>query len=380
MSASDASQHNDSGAVPGLGQGLPFGTLAFLGAAGSLVTCYGTIAAATLFGIEITTINPHVQAVAMWGMGLVALFALWNDRRRHERSYPLAVAGSGVAILIGSLYLHYDQRFEVLAYVLLVMGALLNQRAMVGRLYDRVLTQAAEIRGFNQTLEHKVDRQVQEIERLSRLKDFLAPSIAELVVAEGRDALLDSHRRYIACLICDVRDFTALSERFEPEETMSILRAFHGLVGDLTLERNGTIGHRAGDGCMVFFNDPVPCQDPVLEAARLALDIRKRWAGKDAFWQRLGQPVGIGIGIASGYATLGLLSDRGQADYTAIGNVVNVTARLCEIAAPNEILIERRAFLEMEESADAEPRAGVELKGLRDPVDFLALNGLRPAG
>jgi len=180
-----------------------------------------------------------------------------------------------------------------------------------------------------------IRRQVREIERLGRLKGFLAPQVAEMVMGEGKEGLLDSHRRYIACLFCDIRGFTSFSERVEPEEAISLLQVYHERVGGLVADRRGTIGLRAGDGLMVFFNDPIPCEEPVKEAVMLALEIQGAVQDVREHWQRLGHSIGVGIGIASGYATLGLLGSQGRADYTAIGNVVNIAARLCGEAKDN---------------------------------------------
>jgi class 3 adenylate cyclase len=356
---------------------LPFGTLAFIGAIGSLLTCYGSIVAAAILGIEPYGINPHLQAVVMWGLGLLAIFALWRDRRRHEQVLPLAMGAAGVALLVFLLYVHYDTRFEILAYVLLLVAALLNQNAMVTRLYRTVRQQAHEIGDLNRNLEDRVQRQVHEIERLGRLKDFLAPPVAELVIAEGKDALLESHRRYIACLFCDIRNFTSLSESVEPEEAISLLQTFHERLGILIAERQGTIGYRAGDGLMVFFNDPLTCDQPVLNAVELAVEMRDGLEDLLQRWQRLGHQIGIGIGIASGYATLGMMGGHGRADYTAIGNVVNIASRLCDQAKGGEILIDQRAYLEVEDQIEAEPCGQRALKGVGNPIETYRVVGLK---
>lgn len=347
---------------------MPFGTLAFVGALGSLITCYGSIAATALFGMDAFGMNPHLQAVVMWGFGVMAIFGLWRDRRVHGRNHPIIVAGAGLTVLLLALYVSYDQRVEILAYVGLVAGALLNQTAMLAGLNETVVEQSEEIRELNRSLEREVKDQVGEIERLNRLKEFLPPSVAELIVSEGGERILESHRRYIACLVCDIRDFTRLSERLEPEEAIAVLREYHDTIGALIAHRNGTIGHRAGDGFMVFFNDPVPCERPVLECTRLAWEIRDVWQAAQAPWERRGYPMGIGVGIAAGYATLGLLGQRGGADYTAIGNVVNLASRLCDLAAAGEILIDERAYLDAEEAVEIGRSTRHELKGISDPV------------
>jgi Adenylate and Guanylate cyclase catalytic domain len=258
---------------------LPFGLLAFAFALASLATCYAGILAAYLLGLEPLSINYHVQAVLMWGFALLAVFALWRDRRHHGNNLPFALAVVAAAVLVGTLYISYAIEFEIIAYVLLVIAAVLNQNVFLTRLNVTVRQQASEIDALNKNLERKVEHQDHEIGRLARLKQFLAPQVADLVVSEGKDSLLDTHRRYIACLFCDIRDFTAVSEDIEPEEVIAILQDYHEAVGSLVLQHQGTIGYRAGDGLMVFFNDPIPCEEPVLDAVRLALEIRAAFIG-----------------------------------------------------------------------------------------------------
>jgi len=348
---------------------LPFGALAFLGAFGSLISCYGTIFASTFAGSQAWSPNPHLQAVTMWSFGLLAIFALWRDRRKHSSIIPIVVGIIGVLILLFALYVRYDIRFEILSYICLVVAALLNQNMMIGKLYQTVRGQAEEIEEFNMNLEKKVEEQVSEIERLNRLKGFLAPQVAELVLAENREYLLESHRQYIACLFCDIRNFTTLSEAVEPEEIISLLQSYHERMGQLVSRHGGTIGFRAGDGLMIFFNDPMPRDQPVADAVRLAIDIRAASDDLCAHWKRLGYPVGVGIGLASGYATLGLVGHEGGATYTAIGNVVNIASRLCEQAENGELLIDRRAYLDAEGQISAESRGSLMLKGIGKEVE-----------
>lgn len=356
---------------------LPFGALAFVGAVGSLLTCYGSLFVSSIFGVETLGIHPDIQAAVMWGFGLVALVALWFDRRHHARNLPLLIGAVGLGVLLFGLYVHYDVHGEILAYVMLVVAALLNQTAMVRALNSTVVRQAKEIQDFNQHLEDKVQRQVKEIECLSRLKDFLAPSVAEIVINEDRESLLESHRRYIACMFCDIRNFTIFSKSLEPEEIIEILQVFHEELGRLIAERNGTINHRAGDGLMVFFNDPIPCETPVLDAVMLALDIQDAWPQLRKRWQRLGQDVGIGVAITSGHATIGLVGNQGNSDYTAIGNCVNLAARLCDQAQEGEVLIDKRAYLDVENVIEAEECETRELKGIGSSVESYRVVGLK---
>ncbi len=358
---------------------LPFGIPAFVCAITSLAMCYVNIIVASVLGVASLGLNPHVQAVLMWSIALLAVLALWRDRRRHGNNLPVVLAAVAVGVLIGTLYVHYVDEWEAAAYVLLVVAVMLNQNVFLGLLNRTVRQQAREIEALNQSLEHKVEDQSHEIGRLARLKQFLSPQVAELVMSEGKYKLLDTHRRYIACLFCDIRDFTAASENIEPEEVIAILQAYHERIGGLVTEHHGTIGYRAGDGLMAFFNDPIPCEEPVLEAVRLALDIRAAFNEISEPWLKLGHPIGLGIGIASGYATLGLIGFQGRTDYTAIGGVVNIAARLCDKAADGQILLSQRAFVDVKTGIRVDRLGSFELKGVRNPVETYSLGGLGEA-
>ncbi|MEM7024154.1 MAG: adenylate/guanylate cyclase domain-containing protein [Pseudomonadota bacterium] len=367
---------------PDVAQGWqpPFGLLAMVGASISLVFCYGQVLISLvmpLFGLASFDLNIHLQAVFMWLFGLVTVYGLMRDRRAHGSIVPLATGVFAVLIIAGTLYTFYDIRLLIMGYVLLVIAALLNQIAMLNSLKWQVEARASELSRLNTTLEEQVETQVSEIERLARLKRFLAPEVAKMITSEGKEGLLDSHRRYIACLFCDIRNFTPLSENLEPEEVMEVLQVYHERIGTLIADSGGTIGFRAGDGVMVFFNDPVPCDNPSLEAARLALGIRDAFADARRKWERLGKSLTIGIGIASGYATLGLVGDASRRDYTAIGNVVNLASRLCDQASGDEILMDRRAFLDIEADCATEPQRSLDLKGIGRAVETHALVALR---
>jgi class 3 adenylate cyclase len=356
---------------------LPFGIPAFVFAVASLATCYAGIATAYLLGFDYLDMNAHLQAVLMWGFALLAVGALWWDRRLHHNNLPLAVAAVAAAILITTLYVRYAIEFEIIAYVLLVIAAVLNQNVFLTFLNRRVRDQADEIDALNRDLERKVEHQDHEIGRLARLKQFLPPQVADLVVSEGNDSLLDTHRRYVACLFCDIRNFTSVSEDVEPEEVIAILQAYHERVGRLVIEHRGTIGYRAGDGLMVFFNDPIPCEQPVLDAVRLAIDIRAAFDEVRGPWLKLGLPIGLGLGIASGYATLGLVGLQGRTDYTAIGGAVNIAARLCDQAADGQILLSQRAYADIEPVVRVERLGTFKLKGVRNDVEAFDVLGLK---
>lgn len=361
---------------------LLFGSLAFIGAAASLVFCYAQVLIslfAPLIGLGTFELNVHVQAAFMWGFGLVTVVGLVRDRRQHNSNLPLVLSVCAVAVIAGTLYTYYDVRILILGYVLLVISALINQTAKLGSLNQEVRAQSGQLRDLNRTLEERVRSQVSEIEKLARLKQFLSTEVADLITAEGKESLLDSHRRLIACLFCDVRNFTTFSEAVEPEEVMDVLQAFHEGIGQLVAKHGGTIGYRAGDGMMVIFNDPLPCDDPAADAAKLAFEMKSAFADIQARWRALGHDLGLGIGIAYGYATLGLIGSEGRYDYTAIGNVVNIAARLCDRAEDGQVLVDKRAQLEIDGAARTEPIGLLDLKGMGVQVETFEVTALGAA-
>ncbi len=378
-----AAEHSSRAVADGIGVAteefrisMPIGIGAVLAALASLATCYSGILLTYLVGYEALSINPHAQAVLMWVFALLAVSFLWRDRKRHAKELPLVLGGIAAAILIITLYFGYDERVEALAYVLLVIAALLNQNFILDALNHTVRNQTREIEALNERLTEKVKRQEGEIDRLGRLKQFLAPQVAELVVEENSDELLKTHRQYISCLFCDIRNFTAVSEAIEPEEAITLLQQFHDEVGQLVALHKGTIGYRAGDGLMVFFNDPVPCDQPVLQAVRLAKAISEAFEEIRAPWQKLGHAMGLGIGISSGYATLGLIGFHGRADYTAIGGVVITASRLCDFAIDGQILLNQRALLDIEEYVETEELGERKMKGIGNPVQIFRVLSL----
>ena len=259
---------------------------------------------------------------------------------------------------------------------MLLVAAFLNQNRSLAFLNRQVQAQAAELASVNHSLERRVNDQVEEIEKLARLKRFLPGEVADLITDEDKESLLESHRRYIACLFCDIRRFTSMTESMEPEDVMSVLRGFHEEVGKLTVKYQGTIGYRAGDGVMVFFNDPIPCDDPDMRAVKLALDLRASFNVLCESWRKLDADVGLGVGIASGYATMGVIGVEGRFDYTPIGNAVNLAARISDQAKDGEILISRRCHGEVESDVDAASAGEVSLKGIAQPVEVFLLKDL----
>jgi adenylate cyclase len=210
--------------------------------------------------------------------------------------------------------------------------------------------------------------QLAEIERIGRLKRFLSPQIADLVVSAGDDTVLQSHRRAITVVFCDLRGFTAFAETAEPEEVMAVLGAYHDVLGPLIHKYEGTLERFAGDGLNVLFNDPLPCLDPSLRAVRMALEMRDGVADLTAEWRKFGHELGFGVGIAHGYATLGRVGFDGRYDYAAIGTVVNVAARLCGEARSGQILVDGKVHAAIEAVADTEPVGELALKGIHRPI------------
>jgi adenylate cyclase len=237
-------------------------------------------------------------------------------------------------------------------------------------LHDQVHAQAAELADLNKGLEQRVCDQLGEIERMSRLRRFLPPQVADLIVASGMESQLESHRREITALFCDLRGFTGFSESADPEDVMALLREYHKAVGGIIHKHGGTLERYAGDGVMVIFNDPVPVENPALCAVRMALEMRAALAGLIDKWRRLGHDLGFGIGISHGYATLGTIGFEGRFDYSAIGTVSNVASRLCDEAQPGQILISPRVLIAVEEAVSTEAVGEFALKGIRRPMQI----------
>jgi len=237
--------------------------------------------------------------------------------------------------------------------------------------------QAGELAVWNNTLTQRVNDQLVEIERIGRLRRFLSPQIAELVLSSGGDQLLESHRREITALHCDLRGFTGFAEVAEPEEVIQVLRQYHETLGKLIHQYEATLERYAGDGVMVWFNDPLPCPDPCQRAVRMAVKMRAAVAELVAQWCRQGHELGFGIGIAHGYATLGRIGFEGRFDYGAVGTVVNLAARLCSQAADNQILIDRKVLAAVEPMIATEPAGELMLKGLHRPTVAFNVCGLR---
>jgi adenylate cyclase len=229
-------------------------------------------------------------------------------------------------------------------------------------------TRTQEVVKLNQHLEQRVASQVAEIERIGRLRRFLPPQVADLIVASGSERQLESHRREITALFCDLRGFTGFSESSDPEDVMALLRDYHAAIGEIIIKYSGTLERYAGDGVMVVFNDPVPTDHPELQATLMALDMRAAITTLIERWRRLGHDLGFGIGISHGFATLGTIGFEGRFDYAAIGTVANVASRLCDEAKPGQILISARVLMAIEKAVLVETVGEFALKGIRRPI------------
>jgi class 3 adenylate cyclase/AmiR/NasT family two-component response regulator len=242
-------------------------------------------------------------------------------------------------------------------------------------LHDQVVAQAAdlaaqaaELATWNKTLEQRLADQLAEIERMGKLRRFLSPQIADLIVASGMEKQLQSHRREITALFCDLRGFTGFSETSDPEDVVMLLRDYHAAIGQIIIKYSATLEHFAGDGVMVFLNDPVPIDKPELQAVRMALEMRDAIGTLTEKWRRLGHDIGFGIGISHGFASLGTIGFEGRFDYAAIGTVSNIASRLCDEAKPGQILISPRVLMAVEDSMKVQPVGELTLKGIRRPM------------
>ena len=235
-------------------------------------------------------------------------------------------------------------------------------------LHDRVEAQANELSEWSKKLELRVQEQLGQLDRLQRLKRFFSPQLAELIINGDADNPLKTHRRELTVVYLDLRGFTAFAEAAEPEEVMDILHEYHAAMGNLILEHEGTLEHFAGDGMMIFFNDPVPIENAAERAVSMALAMRERVNGLRLKWHKLGHDLDFGVAIAQGYATIGAIGFEGRWEYGAIGSVPNLAARLCGEAKPGEILVPQRLLGKVEDLVEAESVGELTLKGFHRPV------------
>ena len=317
--------------------------------------------------------------------GYQVLEARWEDPRLRDIPTIMISASADTSNVVRCIQMGADDHLgKPFDPVLLEarLGACLEKKRLRDQereLLHTVSHQADELAQWNETLERRVAEQVDELERMARLRRFLSPQLADLLVTKGDQTVLQTHRRDIAVLFVDLSGFTAFSETSEPEDVMAVLREFHEGLGRLVQEYEATVGFFAGDGLMVFWNDPLPCPDPPERAVGMAVALREQLGPLTAQWSKRGHDLGFAIGVAYGYATLGEIGFQGRYDYGVIGSVVNLAARLCDRAERNQILISARAKLAVEHIADVEEVGAAPLKGFHAPVAAFNVLGLRGA-
>ena len=257
-------------------------------------------------------------------------------------------------------------------------------------LHDTVQSQATTLKGqteelskWNRLLEERVASQLAEIERVNRLRRFLAPQVAQMIASsDSPDSVLSTHRREVTVVMCDLRGFTSFTEITEPEEVMAVLREYHESLGKLIFEYEGTLERFAGDGIVIIFNDPIPVADHVERAVRLSLDMRDEAVSKlTKLWRGRGHDLGLGIGIAVGYATLGQIGFTERREYTCIGSVINLSSRLCDEAKAGQIVVSQRVLTAVENAVEATPIGEMTLKGFKKPMaaySIVSWRGERP--
>jgi class 3 adenylate cyclase/CheY-like chemotaxis protein len=308
--------------------------------------------------------------------GYEVLRRLKSDRARRELPVLMISALDEVGSVVRCIELGADDYLPKPFDPVLLrarIGACLEKK----RLRDQEARHTEELAEWNRTLEARVAEQVGQMERLGRLKRFFSPQLAELIVAGGASDPLASHRTEVTVVFLDLRGFTSFAETADPEEIMGVLREYHAEMGRLILEHAGTLERFTGDGMMVFFNDPVPVPNGPELAVRMALAMVERARQLDVGWRKRGYDLGMGVGIAQGYATIGAIGFEGRWDYGAIGPVTNLAARLCGEAGGAEVLVSQRVAGAVEEIVSLEPRGPLTLKGFARPVPAFRVVGLK---
>ena len=244
-----------------------------------------------------------------------------------------------------------------------------SANSIVGKQAAKLKVQTEQLQDWNRSLEERVETQLGEIERIRKLERFLAPQVAQLIASsDGHEGLLDSHRREVTVVFCDLRGFTAFTEATEPEEAMNVLREYHAALGELIFRYEGTLDRYAGDGVMILFNAPIQFPDHTARAVKMAVEMRDTIGKLTERWRNRGHNLGFGIGIALGYATLGQIGFEQRLEYAAIGSVTNLASRLCDEARANQIVVSRRVYGMVERLVEGRPIDDLHLKGFNHPV------------
>ncbi len=278
--------------------------------------------------------------------------------------------------LLGTLYLENNSatgafttpRLETLEILSTQAAISIHNAALYDSLDAQVKTRTKQLDALNAELEDRIQEQVNQIEQLNKLRRFLSPQVSNLIVDSGNESLLTSHRKEIAILFCDLRGFTAFSESVEPEESLGLLNNYHEALGELISKYDATIDHRAGDGLMLFLNDPIPCDDPVKKVVQLAIEMRSATFDLISDSRRHGNELGFGVGVSHGYATIGMIGYEGRFDYAATGRYVNLASRLCDIAGDGQILVPRKVHAEIANAFKTEFMGEHDIKGFHKPV------------
>ncbi|MHC2433967.1 adenylate/guanylate cyclase domain-containing protein [Bradyrhizobium sp. USDA 4451] len=234
---------------------------------------------------------------------------------------------------------------------------------------DKLREQTEQLKDWNRSLEQRVETQLGELERVRRLERFLAPQVAQLIASsDNPEGLLDSHRREVTVVFCDLRGFTAFTEATEPEEAMNVLREYHAALGQLIFKYEGTLDKYAGDGVMILFNAPIQLADHTARAVKMAVEMRDTVGPLTEKWRNRGHSLGFGIGIALGYATLGQVGFEQRLEYAAIGSVTNLASRLCGEAKAGQIVVSRRVYGMVEPYVEGRAIDDLVLKGFNHPI------------
>lgn len=323
-----------------------------------------------------------VTPISIWAMGypksglaamiylVIAILAFWLLARWLALVMVIVmVVGHGVVEVVS------DTSWPAWIPTTWVAVGLLLTGYLVGQLINQLdsAEKAARAAGdalaaLNANLEAKVAEQVGEVERLGRLRRFLSAPVAEAVLTSSDESKLAPHRREIAVLFCDLRGFTAFTKRVEPEEVMDVLDGYYAAAGEQITKFHATLGSFEGDGLMAYLNDPVPCDEPAKRVVEMGLAIADAVDSLTMDWERRGYDLSYGIGMAMGHATLGIVGYDGRSDYTALGTVVNLGARLCSAALARELIVDRHVFLQAEDAFSFTQREPVALKGLGESV------------